>query len=75
MEMELSLLVISEFLGLFVDTFYPDGKYSFHYSENLQQPIQMQLSKKIKMFYQYFAPFLKSTSNFEHFQKKDAHSS
>ena len=54
MEMELSLLVISEFLELFVDTFYPDGKYSFHYSENLQQPIQMQLSKKIKMFLSIF---------------------
>ena len=31
----------------------------------------MQLSKKTKTFPQYFAPFLKFTSNFERFWKKD----
>ena len=31
----------------------------------------MQLSKKVKTFSQFFAPFLKSSSNFEHFEKKD----
>ena len=30
----------------------------------------MQLSKKQKIFSQFFAPFLKSTSNFEDFEKK-----
>ena len=31
----------------------------------------MQLSKKVKIFSQFFASFLKSSSNFEHFEKKD----
>ena len=30
----------------------------------------MQLSKKLKMFFQLFAAFLKSTFNFKHFEKK-----
>ena len=36
----------------------------------------MQLSQKQKTFYEYFCAFLKSSLNFEHFQKKDdSHSS
>ena len=35
------------------------------------QPIQMQLSKKEETFSQFFAAFVKSRLNFEHFQKKD----
>ena len=31
----------------------------------------MQLSKKVKIFCGIFSPFLKSTSNFRHFGKKD----
>ena len=31
----------------------------------------MQLSQKQKTFSQFFAAFLKSTLNFEHFEKKD----
>ena len=31
----------------------------------------MQLSKKEKTFYKFFAPFLKSISNFEYFEKTD----
>ena len=31
----------------------------------------MQLSKKLKIFSQCFSPFSKSSSNFEHFGKKD----
>ena len=34
------------------------------------QTIQMHLSEKEKKFSEYFFAFLKSTSNFEHFQKK-----
>ena len=35
----------------------------------------MQLSKKQKLFSEFSSSFLKSTSNFEHFDKKDdAHS-
>ena len=66
------VLVICEILGLFANTFIADGKYSLCNSENLSQPIKMQLSQKQKYFFlNFFAPFLKSTSNFEHFQEKD----
>ena len=61
------LLVISSIIGLFVNTMTADDTYSLNNSENLQQPIQMQLSKKRK----FFASFLKPTSNFQHFAKKD----
>ena len=47
------------------------GKYSLLNRDNLTQPIQMQLSRKQKTFSQFFAAFLKSSLNFEHFQKKD----
>ena len=35
------------------------------------QPLQIFLSQKQKTFSQFFSQFLKSTLNFEHFQKKD----
>ena len=35
------------------------------------QHIQMQLPQERKPFYQFFIGFLKSSVNFEHFQKKD----
>ena len=31
----------------------------------------MQLSKKVKIFSEFFSPFFKSSSNFEHFEKQD----
>ena len=31
----------------------------------------MQLYQKIEIFYQFLSKFLKSTSSFEHFEKKD----
>ena len=40
------------------------------------QPIPMQLSHKQKTFFEFFIEFLKSSWNFENFQKKDdSHSS
>ena len=47
-----------------------DDMYSFPNNENLPQPIQMQLSKKRKNFSDFFTPFLRSTSNVKHFEKK-----
>ena len=44
----MSLLVISEILGLFPNTLTTDDKLSFHNRANLLQAIQMQLSKKQK---------------------------
>ena len=56
---------------MFVNTLSADDKYSFLNRDNLTQPIQMQLSRKEKTFSEFFCAFLKSSLNFEHFQKKD----
>ena len=45
-------------------------KYPVRNRDNLTIPIQMQLSLKEKGFSQFFAAFLKSRLNFEHFEKK-----
>ena len=65
------LLVICKISSLFPNTLSADGKYSLLNRDNLTQPIQMQLSRKQKTFSEFFAAFLKSSLNFEHFQKKD----
>ena len=50
-------------------------KCSLPNRDNLMQPIDMQLSQKLKTFSRFFPAFSKSSLNFEHFQKKDdAHS-
>ena len=44
-------------------------------TDNLIQPIHMQLSQKLKTFSRFFNVFSKSRLSFEYFQKKDdAHS-
>ena len=48
--LKMSLLVISKVLELFVKTLTADEKYSPGGSDNLLQAIQMQLSKKQKIF-------------------------
>ena len=65
------MLVLCKFLRLLVKTLTDDEKYSLLYRENLMQPIQILLSEKRKFFSQFFSAFLRSTLNFEHFQKKD----
>ena len=65
------MLVLCKFLRLLVKTLTDDEKYSLLYRENLTQPIQLLLSQKRKTLSQFFSAFLKSTLNFEHFQKKD----
>ena len=65
------MLVLCKFLRLLVKTLTDDKKYSLLYRENLTQPNQILLSQKPKTFSQFFSAFLKSTLNFEHFQKKD----
>ena len=64
------MLVLCKILGLFVNTLSEDDRYCLLYKDNLLQPIQILLSQKQKTFSQFFSPFLKSTLNFEHFQKK-----
>ena len=71
----MSPLVLGEILGVFVNTLTADGKYPVQGCENLQLPIQMQLFQKRKTFFQFFILFLRSTWNFEHFERKnDRHS-
>ena len=66
------LLVICKIWRLFPNTLSADGKYSLVNRDNLTQPIQMQLSRKEKIFLHFFSAFLKSSLNLEHFLKKDA---
>ena len=63
--------MICKILRLLVNTLTADDKYSLLNRGNLTQPIQILLSQKQKTFSQFFSAFLKSTLNFEHFQKKD----
>ena len=64
------MLVLCKILGLFVNTLIEDERYCLLYKDNLLQPIQILLSQKQKTFSEFFSPFLKSTLNFERFQKK-----
>ena len=64
------MLVLCKILGLFVNTLSEDDKYCLLYNDNLLQPIQILLSQKQKTFSEFFSRFLKSTLNFEHFEKK-----
>ena len=65
------MLVLCKILGLFVNTLTDDDKYSLLYRDNFTQQIQILLSHKRKTFSEFFSAFVKSTLNFEHFQKKD----
>ena len=56
---------------MFVNRLTADDKYSLLNRDNLTQAIQALLSQKEKTFSQIFSSFLKSTLNFENFQKKD----
>ena len=67
----MSLLVICGILGVHVNTLAVNDKYFLCNSENFRQPIQMQLSKKQKTSFSFFASFRKSTSNIKHFEEKD----
>ena len=46
MSWKMSLLVICEILGLFINTLTADDKYFCQNSENLLKPIEMQVSAK-----------------------------
>ena len=65
------MLVLWNILRLFVNTLTADDKYYLLIRGNLTQPIQIVLSQKQKPFSQFFSSFLKSTLNFENFQKTD----
>ena len=56
---------------MFRNTLTANDKYPVRDCVNLLSPIQMQLSLKPTIFSHFFVPFLESTSNFKHFEKKD----
>ena len=66
----MSPIVLGEILGRFFDTLPTKAKYPVRYYENLGLPIQIQLSEKRKPFSEFFFPFLESTLDFKHFEKK-----
>ena len=65
-----SLLLTCQILGLLVHTLAANGKNPLPNREILMMPIQMQLTQKQKTFSEFFAEFLKSRLNFEHFEDK-----
>ena len=56
---------------MFRNTLTANGNYPVQDSGNISGAIQMQLSLKPKDFSDFFVLFLKSTSKFKHFEKKD----
>ena len=56
---------------LFPNILCANGKYSLLARDNLMQRVHMLLSRKQKLFSQFFSAVLKSTLNLQHFQKKD----
>ena len=67
----MSLLSIVEIEELFANTLTPYDKYSLLNRKNLTQPLSIQLSTKQNTSSQVFPTFLKSTSNFEHFDENN----
>ena len=65
------ILVRSELLGQFLNTSTSDYKCSRQNLENLWQQVPRQISRKTQTFSGFFVTFLKSTLNFEYFEKKD----
>ena len=64
------MLVLCKIIRLFLKSLIDDEKYALLYRDNLEQPIQILLSKKKQTFSKYFSAFLKATLNFELFQQK-----
>ena len=65
-----SLLLICKILVLLVNTLAANEMYPLPITDNLTIPIQMILSRKQKLFSQFFTAFLKWSLNFTHFEKK-----
>ena len=65
------VLVRSEPLGEFVNTFPAETKYCCWNRNNLGQQVPKQISLKRKIFSEFFIAFLKSMLNLEYVEKKD----
>ena len=68
--------MIRKITRLFVNILTVDDKHYLLNTDNLTEPIHMQLSKKQKNFSRIFFAFLRSILNFKHLPKKkiDPHS-
>ena len=64
-------LVIIKILRLFLNALTVNDKHYLLNTDNLTQPIQIQLSLKQKNFSEFFFTFFKSILNFKYFPKKD----
>ena len=58
-------------LRLFVNKLTADDKHYVLDRDNLREGIQMQVSQKQKIFYNFFFHFQNLILNFKHFPKKD----
>ena len=56
---------------MLVNTLTVDGKYDVQDCEDLQLPIEMDLSEKGKTFFEFLISLLESRSNVKHFEKED----
>ena len=64
-------LVIIKILRLFLNALTVNDKHYLLNTDNLTQPIQIQLSLKQKNFSEFFFTFFKSILNFKYLPKKD----
>ena len=62
--------MIFNLLRVFLKTLTANDKYSLCNIWNLEDLIEIQLSKKAKLFSEIFAACFKDISNFRHFEKK-----
>ena len=62
--------MIHKILTLFANTLIVDEKHYLLNTDNLTEPIQMQLYQKQKSFPEFFFAFSKSILNFKHSPKK-----
>ena len=69
--LEKFFLVIHKIPRLLVNTLTADEKHYLLNRENFAQPIQIQLSEKQKIFYEFWFCILKILLNFKHLPKKD----
>ena len=65
-----SLLVIFKMLKLFVNTLTADDKYYLLNKDNLTEPTEMKLSKKKKLFFNFFQHFPNNDLIFDIVDKK-----
>ena len=56
---------------MFVNTLRVNDKHYLLNTENLTEPIQIELSQNQKIFFEFFFTFLQSILNFKHLPKKD----